>query len=187
MEFNLNNPEYSQHDFTFCSDTLIESDLNLDSFELFLSSFVTFGRFFGKIPFLIIEEGKLVFGIITKIPHNFTQSFFDGGLNKIDGKNKEGLSFLKEKRRFIILSLSNKTFVIDNPYTFGGLNFQIQQEIKKEKLVRRKLDCDILLALIVARFFNENEENQITVEFEKQHNDQITTKESKRSLKLPSK
>ncbi|XP_060599272.1 baculoviral IAP repeat-containing protein 3-like isoform X2 [Ruditapes philippinarum] len=184
MEFNLNYADHSQLDFTFCSDTLIESDLDFDIFELFLISFVSLGRIFGKIPFLVIEEGKLVFGIITNLSHTFTKSFYGSGLNKINDENKKVLNLLKQKRRFIILSLSNETFLIDNQYIFGGLTFQIQQEIKKEKLVRRKLDCDILLALIAARFFNENGGNQISAEFEKENIDQITSEDSKHSLKL---
>jgi hypothetical protein len=186
MECDMYNSDLYEFDSAFCCDTLIESILNIDSVELFVSAFVSFDDFFGKTPFIIIDDEKLVFGI-AKLKSPFGNSLYSNGSNLVEYESKVVLDILKDKKQFIILSLSNKTFVIDNPYVLGGLNIQIQEEIKKEKLVRRRLDCDILLALIVARVFNENEDNQIAAEFEKQNIDQITSKDPKLSFKLPSK
>ncbi|XP_053386292.1 baculoviral IAP repeat-containing protein 1e-like [Mercenaria mercenaria] len=141
-------------------ETLLETHLDLNNIDLIFSAVISLRTFSEMKTFFIIEHGKLIFGRLACLCRKLEQMLYDSG-SCLSGTGKEKvLNSFREKEKVLIISVFGESVLITNHDILRILITNITRDLEEEKIVKRYVDSDILIAMCIEADFQEKEENR---------------------------
>ncbi|XP_053385657.1 uncharacterized protein LOC123537992 [Mercenaria mercenaria] len=139
---------------SYLCETVLETNLDFDNiYSIFCAAVSQNVSYSNHGSFVCLKRNKAFHGSLPQITFKMERMLFDSGQSLSQTGLYSVMNMFREKRNIVIISLYGKSVLITSDDILSLLKLKITRELKEGKLVKRYIDCDVLIALLIVNSF----------------------------------
>ncbi|XP_053392264.1 baculoviral IAP repeat-containing protein 3-like [Mercenaria mercenaria] len=138
-------------------EMLLETELTASNIESIFSVIVSGKYCFKKRVLFRLKQNKLTIGLLSQITSKMEQILFDSGISLANTETASLLKTFSEKREMLIFSVFGKLVLVTKNEILELLGINIKRKLDEGVLIKRRIDFDIFIALLIVKTANGEE------------------------------